>query len=88
MRTETKSLDYRIQDLTTLYRDEKNVIEAASNGASNGIMLVANIIANLIVFLAFLEFFNTTVIWLGEMVGIQGLTFEVREHTNLCISEK
>jgi len=50
--------------------DERNVIEAASNGASNAISLVANIAANLIAFLALLEFVNTTLAWFGHRVGL------------------
>lgn len=39
--------------------------------------LVANIAANLIAFLAVLEFINATLRWFGEMVDIEGLTFQV-----------
>lgn len=39
--------------------------------------LVANIAANLIAFLAVLEFINAALRWLGEMVDIQGLSFQV-----------
>lgn len=39
--------------------------------------LVANIAANLIAFLAVLEFINAALRWFGEMVDIEGLTFQV-----------
>ncbi|XP_077905803.1 sodium/nucleoside cotransporter 2 isoform X2 [Ictidomys tridecemlineatus] len=56
---------------------EKNILEAASNGATDAIGLVANVAANLIAFLAVLAFINAVLSWLGEMVDIHGLTFQV-----------
>jgi len=57
-------------------------VQAASSGASASIKLVANIAANLIAFLALLEFINQTLRWFGAQVGLKGpdrpeLTFEV-----------
>ncbi|KAF1386703.1 hypothetical protein PFLUV_G00097650 [Perca fluviatilis] len=57
--------------------DEKNILEAASSGASASIGLVANIAANLIAFLAILEFINNALIWLGSMVGYPEITFQM-----------
>jgi len=65
-----------IDDLKMEKGKESNILEAISNGASGGIYLVANIIANLLVFLALLAFLDNVLIWLGDMVGIEGLTFE------------
>ncbi|XP_024423929.2 sodium/nucleoside cotransporter 2 isoform X3 [Desmodus rotundus] len=56
---------------------EKNILEAASNGATDAISLAANVAANLIAFLAVLAFINAALSWLGELVDIQGLTFQV-----------
>ncbi|KAF2980435.1 hypothetical protein EK904_011239 [Melospiza melodia maxima] len=56
--------------------EEQNILEAASNGAANSVGLVANIAANLIAFLAVLEFINAALRWFGEMVDIEGLTFQ------------
>ncbi|XP_012504681.1 PREDICTED: sodium/nucleoside cotransporter 2 [Propithecus coquereli] len=56
---------------------EKNVLEAASSGAIEAIGLAANVAANLIAFLAVLAFVNAALSWLGELVDIQGLTFQV-----------
>lgn len=39
--------------------------------------LVANIAANLIAFLAVLEFINAALLWFGEMVNIKGLSFQM-----------
>uniref|UniRef100_A0A8C5N7E5 Sodium/nucleoside cotransporter n=1 Tax=Gouania willdenowi TaxID=441366 RepID=A0A8C5N7E5_GOUWI len=57
--------------------DEQNILEAASNGASASIGLVANIAANLIAFLAILEFINNALSWFGGMVGFPEITFEL-----------
>ncbi|KFP20018.1 Sodium/nucleoside cotransporter 2, partial [Egretta garzetta] len=57
--------------------EERNVLEAASNGAATSVGLVANIAANLIAFLAVLEFINAALRWFGEMVDIEGLSFQV-----------
>lgn len=59
------------------HREERNILEAASNGATDAIALVANVAANLIAFLAVLAFVNSTLSWLGEMVDIHGLSFQV-----------
>ncbi|XP_054988470.1 sodium/nucleoside cotransporter 2 isoform X2 [Sorex araneus] len=56
---------------------EKNILEAASNGASDAIGLAANVAANLIAFLAVLAFINAALSWLGQLVDIEGLTFQV-----------
>uniref|UniRef100_A0A8C3VIA1 Sodium/nucleoside cotransporter n=1 Tax=Catharus ustulatus TaxID=91951 RepID=A0A8C3VIA1_CATUS len=56
---------------------KRNILEAASNGAAASVGLVANIAANLIAFLAVLEFINAALRWFGEMVDIHGLTFQV-----------
>ncbi|KAF6132925.1 solute carrier family 28 member 2 [Phyllostomus discolor] len=56
---------------------EKNILEAASSGATDAISLAANVAANLIAFLAVLAFINAALSWLGELVDIQGLTFQV-----------
>uniref|UniRef100_A0A8D0EI44 Sodium/nucleoside cotransporter n=1 Tax=Strix occidentalis caurina TaxID=311401 RepID=A0A8D0EI44_STROC len=59
------------------HREERNILEAASNGAAASVGLVANIAANLIAFLAMLEFINAALRWFGEMVDIEGLSFQV-----------
>ncbi|KGL73897.1 Sodium/nucleoside cotransporter 1, partial [Tinamus guttatus] len=57
--------------------EEQNILEAASNGAAASVGLVANIAANLIAFLAVLEFINAALRWFGEMVDIEGLSFQM-----------
>ncbi|XP_030046217.1 sodium/nucleoside cotransporter 1 [Microcaecilia unicolor] len=57
--------------------DEQNFLEAASNGASISIGLVANIAANLIAFMALLAFVNSAFSWLGGMVNYPQLTLQL-----------
>ncbi|XP_062998714.1 sodium/nucleoside cotransporter 2 [Elgaria multicarinata webbii] len=57
--------------------EEKNVLEAAGNGAAISVGLVANIAANLIAFLAVLEFINAALAWLGGMVNLPELSFQL-----------
>lgn len=52
-------------------------MEAASAGAAISVKVVANIAANLIAFLAVLAFINAALSWLGDMVDVQGLSFQV-----------
>lgn len=58
-------------------RDARNLVEAASAGAAISVKVVANIAANLIAILAVLAFINAALSWLGDMVDIQGLSFQV-----------
>ncbi|XP_061138383.1 sodium/nucleoside cotransporter 1 isoform X1 [Syngnathus typhle] len=57
--------------------EERNILEAASSGASASIGLVANIVANLIAFLAILAFINEALSWMGGMVGYPEVTFQL-----------
>ncbi|XP_012588147.1 PREDICTED: sodium/nucleoside cotransporter 1 [Condylura cristata] len=59
------------------YGDAQNVLEAASTGAAVSVKVVANIAANLIAFLAVLAFINAALAWLGDMVDVQGLSFQL-----------
>ncbi|XP_036133856.1 sodium/nucleoside cotransporter 1 [Molossus molossus] len=57
--------------------DAQNLIEAASSGAAISVKVIANIAANLIAFLAVLAFINAALSWLGDMVDIQELSFQL-----------
>ena len=57
-------------------RGETSAIQAFSFGATSSIMIVAHIIANLISFVALLEFSNRTVEWFGIRAGVE-LTLKV-----------
>ena len=65
------------------YRQERNIIEAASFGASTAVPLVLNIGANLIAFLALLALFNGILGFIGGLVGYPELSFEVIALLNL-----
>ena len=62
-----------------IFRKERNFLEAAAAGASSSIKLVANIAANLIAFLAMLEFVNAVLSWFGSFVGFPEFSFQVYE---------
>uniref|UniRef100_A0A3Q1CTI6 Sodium/nucleoside cotransporter n=1 Tax=Amphiprion ocellaris TaxID=80972 RepID=A0A3Q1CTI6_AMPOC len=55
----------------------QNMLEAASQGASRAVGLVANIIVNLIAFLALLAFFDAVLSWLGGMFDCPQLSFSL-----------
>ncbi|XP_023211784.1 solute carrier family 28 member 3-like [Centruroides sculpturatus] len=55
---------------------ERNALEAACNGASSAIALVANIAANLIAFLAFIHFVDNLIMWFGSLLGYDFISFE------------
>ncbi|XP_073475280.1 sodium/nucleoside cotransporter 1 [Aquarana catesbeiana] len=57
--------------------EERTILEAASNGASTSVGLVANIAANLIAFMALLEFINSAFSWIGGMVNYPKLTLQL-----------
>lgn len=47
------------------------MLDAASNGASQGISLILNIIANLVAFVAFIAFADEMLQWLTYLVGFE-----------------
>ncbi|CAK6433914.1 unnamed protein product [Pipistrellus nathusii] len=57
--------------------DSRNLLEAASQGASSSISLVANIAVNLIAFIALLSFMNAALSWFGNMLDYPQLSFEI-----------
>ncbi|OWK62556.1 Solute carrier family 28 member 3 [Lonchura striata] len=59
--------------------ESKNLLEAASQGASTSIGLVANIAVNVISFLALLSFLDSALSWVGNLFDYPQLTFE-----NIC----
>jgi hypothetical protein len=58
--------------------EERNALEAISNGAVSTVNIVFAIIANLIVFLALLALLDNVVEWFVSLLGYDGWTFEVR----------
>ncbi|MCC6743670.1 MAG: NupC/NupG family nucleoside CNT transporter [Acidobacteria bacterium] len=53
-----------------------NAIEAAANGAIDGMKLVLNVAAMMIAFLALLALFNAVLGWAGGLVGLPQLSLE------------
>ncbi|XP_053319114.1 sodium/nucleoside cotransporter 1 [Spea bombifrons] len=75
---ETEESKFKSQEGVKIEKgEERNVLEAASNGASASVGLVANIAANLIAFIALLEFINAAFSWLGGMVNYPKLTLQL-----------
>ncbi|XP_073435468.1 sodium/nucleoside cotransporter 2 [Dendrobates tinctorius] len=75
---ETEESKFKSQDGVRIEKgEEKTVLEAASNGASTSVGLVANIAANLIAFMALLSFINAAFSWLGGMVNYPQLTLQL-----------
>ncbi|XP_037271792.2 putative transporter YutK [Rhipicephalus microplus] len=56
--------------------EESNVLEAASNGTNVALAMIGSIVANLVGFLAFIAFLNSTLQWFGSIVTLDFLTFE------------
>ncbi len=57
-------------------RPDVNVIEAAARGASEGLKLALNVGAMLLAFLAMIAMLNAGLGWVGQAVGIEGLSLE------------
>ncbi|XP_046568406.1 solute carrier family 28 member 3-like isoform X2 [Haliotis rubra] len=75
---ETETSDIDPDDVYKLQMDKpNNVIEAASNGASVSISLVANVAVNVMAFLALLQLVDASLIFLGDRVGVENLTFQL-----------
>ncbi|KAK7110215.1 uncharacterized transporter HI_0519-like [Littorina saxatilis] len=77
---ETKRTRHTQEEVYNMKRgEERNIIDAASNGATQSVKLVANIAVILIAFIALLDFVNATLVWFGERVGVHDpkLTFQL-----------
>lgn len=59
-------------------RKERNIVEAASAGATSSIKMVGGIAVNVLAFLSILKMVNATLIWFGERAGVEGFTFQVK----------
>ena len=55
---------------------EANVLDAATQGATAAGILVVNITAIVVAFIAFMTFVNSVVGFLGDQVGLENLTFD------------
>lgn len=58
-----------LSDKLVNYRTDSSLLDAASNGASQAISLILNIIANLVAFVAFVAFADGILKWITSLVG-------------------
>ena len=74
---ESKTLDKDIK-LTKAEgeKEEANLIDAATRGASEAAILVLNITAIVVAFIAFVAFLNAVVSFFGGLIGHEEVTFE------------
>ncbi|XP_046551543.1 solute carrier family 28 member 3-like [Haliotis rubra] len=73
---ETRWSKIKPQDAYTIQTSKfRNVLEALSVGAFDGIALVATIVVNQIIFIAAIEFIDTALMWFGGRVGFEGVSF-------------
>jgi len=56
--------------------EDSNILDAASNGAVQSVILVGNIAASLVAVLAFVAFMNSLLGWFGGLVGAPYISFQ------------
>jgi len=54
-------------------------MDAACKGAQFGLKIIGAIVANIVAFVSFMAFINAIMLWLGHLVGLENLSFEVRK---------
>ena len=59
------------------FRSARNVVEAASNGAISAIKVVSSVAANLIALLGLIAFLDAALLYVGNTVGVESLSFKV-----------
>ncbi|EPB79560.1 Na+ dependent nucleoside transporter [Ancylostoma ceylanicum] len=67
----------KVDDLELPQSEESSPLECISNGALAGMHLVIAISANLVAVLALLEFIDSVLIYLGELIGQGPWTLEI-----------
>ncbi|XP_023814158.1 solute carrier family 28 member 3 isoform X2 [Oryzias latipes] len=72
-----KTVLISIKDLKLINGENKNLLEAASQGASRTVRLVGSIITNIIAFLALLAFLDCILSWLGGLFDYPQLSFSL-----------
>ncbi|KAM3955907.1 putative transporter YutK [Aphomia sociella] len=73
---ETKRSLTAVDNIQQVESQDESALSAATRGATNGIALVLNIIANLVAFLAFIAFVNGVLGYCGNLLGFEGLNLE------------
>jgi len=74
---ETEKSKTKAENIIIEAPQEANVLDAATQGATSAGILVVNITAIVVAFIAFMAFLNSIVAFLGDLVGVSGLSFDV-----------
>ena len=74
---ETEKSKTKAENIIIEAPQEANVLDAATQGATSAGILVVNITAIVVAFIAFMAFLNSIAAFLGDLVGISGLSFDV-----------
>ncbi|XP_067650388.1 solute carrier family 28 member 3-like [Haliotis asinina] len=53
-----------------------SLLEAVSEGAKDAVPIVTSVMVTQMIFMAFVDFVDSTLLWFGERVGVAGLSFE------------
>lgn len=73
---ETEKSRTKAENIVIEAPQEANVLDAATQGATSAGILVVNITAIVVAFIAFMAFLNSIAAWLGDLVGVQGVSFD------------
>ncbi|XP_026755237.2 solute carrier family 28 member 3-like isoform X2 [Galleria mellonella] len=76
MMPETKRSLTAVENIQPVTSQDESALSAATRGATNGIALVLNIIANLVAFIAFIAFVNGILGYCGNLLGHEDLNLE------------
>lgn len=73
---ETESSKTKVDNMRDLKSEERSVIDAACKGAIAGSEMVFGIIASIIAVVSFIAFIDHIIIWLGLLVGFEGISLQ------------
>ena len=74
---ETEKSKTKAENIIIEEPQEANVLDAATQGATSAGILVVNITAIVVAFIAFMAFLNSVIAFLGDLVGVSGLSFDL-----------
>ena len=73
---ETEKSKTKAENIVIEPPQEANVLDAATQGATSAGLLVVNITAIVVAFIAFMAFLNSVAGFLGDLVGVSGVSFD------------
>ncbi|XP_026324685.1 sodium/nucleoside cotransporter 1-like, partial [Hyposmocoma kahamanoa] len=73
---ETKRSLTTVENIKPVECEDQSVLSAATRGATNGIALLLNIVANIVAFVSFIAFVNGVLGYCGGLLGFADLTLE------------